>query len=120
MGYYRPQTVTRYLFPSSTPEEEYWFDWKNFVSYGETKALSKKLLEDAKAAGIKPEDMAGDQVNAAMALSYIAAWNIPDAAGIGILPLVPESLDKLQDIDAAVLMEMLRARVDVKATERKN
>lgn len=118
MGYYRPQTVTRYGFPSNP--EEYWFDWKNFVAYGETKAVSKRLLEEAKAAGVKPEEMEGDKVNATMALSYIAAWNIPDADGVGILPLVPESLDKLHDIDTAAVMDLLNQRMSAKAVERKN
>lgn len=119
MGYFRTQTVTRYTFPSSTPDEEYWFDWKNFVPYGDTKAVSKRVTDEAKAAGTKPEDIAPDVVNAALAISYIEAWNVVDEAGV-TLPLVPESLDKLQDIDTASIMELLQARMNAKATERKN
>lgn len=122
MGYYRPLTVTRYTFPSSEGaalEDSYWFDWKTFVTYGETKTVSKRIADEAKAAGIKPEDIAADTANAALAISYIAAWNVTDEQGV-LLPLVPESIDKLQDIDAGAIMDLLRERVNAKATERKN
>ena len=119
MGYYRQQTVTRYSFPSSSDGRDYWFDWKNFASYGETKAVSKRIVDAAKAQGRKPEDIAPDEANAAMVIAYIAAWNAEDASGAP-LPLVPEAVDQLEDIDAACLMELLNARMNAKAVERKN
>lgn len=117
MGYYRPQTITRYGFPSNP--QEYWFDWKNFVAYGETKSVTKQVVDQAKASGQKAEDIPPDIINAAMLVTYIAAWNVTDPNDV-VLPLSPESIDKLEDVDAACLMDMLNQRMSAKAVERKN
>ena len=116
MGYIKPLSVTRYDFPS---DPTYYFDWKSFVSYGDMKTATEAALANA------PKNDQGQPVpdnevaQRYMMCAYIAEWNLDDDAG-NVLPITPDNLEALQDVDFSALAALFTERMSAKATERKN
>lgn len=116
MGYIRPQTVTRYDFPS---DSNYYFDWKSFVSYGEMKAATEAALATAPKddqGNVKPDNEAAQRY---LMAAYIAGWNLTDEMDQP-LPVTPDALTKLQDVDFTAVAGLFQTRMEAKAVERKN
>lgn len=114
MPYVKAPLITRLTLPSN---KEYWVDWRESILYGDMKAATKAAVQLDMETGESRTDPTA--MTDALLLGHIVAWNLDDEEG-NLLPLTPESLDKLESRDTELLLSRASDGTRREEKRRKN